>query len=155
MHRAEEVFDEMLIPTLSFAKRDFLRNQLSEEDHKLVLDGVQTSLWSHREVTSDDRSTERRRVGTGDGRGRCPGSCEVKPVKLLICPAADASDSVAIDNAATVAGFDPLGYRADGRRNTDIRTGRSYRVESAGNSVHCNPPATRTGTRTLPVQTAA
>jgi predicted PurR-regulated permease PerM len=91
---AEEVFDEMLIPTLSFAKRDFLRNQLSEEDHKLVLDGVQASLCHTEKLlqTIAQRKEDELELAMAEVDAPAP----VKRVKLLICPAADASDSVAI-----------------------------------------------------------
>lgn len=62
-----EVFDQLLIPTLSYAKRDFLREQLSEEDRKLVLDGVQTTLKSYRDFSSHYGG------GKSQGSGICVG----------------------------------------------------------------------------------
>jgi predicted PurR-regulated permease PerM len=93
---AEEMFDEMLIPTLSFAKRDFLRNQLSEEDHKLVLDGVQTSLGHTEKLlqTIAQRKEDELELAMAGINVAAP--VDVKRVKLLICPAADESDSVAL-----------------------------------------------------------
>ncbi len=92
----EEVFDEMLIPTLSFAKRDFLRNQLSEEDCKLVLAGVHNSL-GHTEKflqTIEQRKEDELKLATAEVDAPVP--VEVRRVTMLVCPGADASDSAAL-----------------------------------------------------------
>ena len=91
-----EVFDEMLIPTLSFAKRDFLRNQLSEEDCKLVLAGVHNSL-SHTEKflqTIEQRKEDELKLAMAEVDAPVP--VEVRRVTMLVCPGADASDSAAL-----------------------------------------------------------
>ncbi|MBC7964899.1 MAG: AI-2E family transporter, partial [Fuerstia sp.] len=93
---ADEVFDELLIPTLSFAKRDFLRNQLSEEDHKLVLDGVQAALGHTEKLLQTIAQQKEDELELAMADVDAPAPVEVKRVKLLICPAADASDSVAL-----------------------------------------------------------
>ena len=91
-----EVFDEMLIPTLSFAKRDFLRNQLSEEDCKLVLAGVHNSL-GHTEKflqTIEQRKEDELKLATAEVDAPVP--VQVRRVTMLVCPGADASDSAAL-----------------------------------------------------------
>ena len=91
-----EVFDKLLVPTLSYAKRDFLREQLSDEDRKLVLDGVQTTL-SHTEKflrTIAEQKTEE--LETALAETDAPQRVEVKRVNMLACPAADESDSAAL-----------------------------------------------------------
>lgn len=91
-----EVFDELLIPTLSYAKRDFLRDQLSEKDRTLVMDGVQASL-GHTEKyyqTIAQSKTEELQLALGQTNATTPGAA--KRVTMLACPAADASDSVAL-----------------------------------------------------------
>ncbi len=93
---ADEVFDDMLIPTLSFAKRDFLRTQLSEEDHKLVLDGVQASLCHTEKFLQTIAQRKEDELELAMAEVDAPAPVEVKRVKILICPAADASDSAAL-----------------------------------------------------------
>ncbi len=94
---AEEVFDEMLIPTLNFAKRDVLRDQLSEEDHKLILDGVEQSLRHTDEfrATKTPINEKPETITPADEIGPTP--VTNRPVNLLICPASDASDFLATE----------------------------------------------------------
>ncbi len=91
-----EVFDELLIPTLSHAKRDFLRDQLSEEDRTLVLDGVLNSLAQTEKFfrTTTQSKAEALNLAVEEADVRIP--IEVRRVSLLACPAADASDSAAL-----------------------------------------------------------
>lgn len=91
-----EVFDELLIPTLKYAKRDFLRSQLTEEDRKLVLDGIQTTL-SHTEnhlQSIAQRKLDELKIALAGAEP--PIHVEPERVTLLICPGADASDAVAL-----------------------------------------------------------
>lgn len=93
---AGEVFDELLIPTLSHAKRDFLRDQLSEKDRRLVLDGVQASLGHTEKYIQAiaQHKAEELKLALGEADASAP--VEVKRVTMLACPAADASDSAAL-----------------------------------------------------------
>jgi len=92
----DEVFDEMLIPTLNYAKRDFRRNQLSEVDHKLVLDGVRTVLGHT--ATFFQALVQRKEddLQLALAAAAAPATAEIKRVQILVCPAADVSDSVAL-----------------------------------------------------------
>ena len=93
---ADVVFDEMLIPTLNLAKRDYLRNQLSETDHKLVLDGVQI-LLGHT-ATFFQALAQRKVVDLELALAEAGASAtaDIMRVQMLVCPAADASDTVAL-----------------------------------------------------------
>jgi len=93
---ADEVFDKMLIPTLNYAKRDFLRNQLSEEDHKLVLDGVQTLLGHTATFFKALVQRKEEEVQLALAETDASATAEIKRVQILVCPAADLSDSVAL-----------------------------------------------------------
>lgn len=93
---ADEVFDEMLIPTLNYAKRDLLRHQLSEEDHKVVLDGVQTTLGGTATYFKALEDQNEEEVKLKLAEADASGIVEVKRVQLLVCPAADATDTVAL-----------------------------------------------------------
>lgn len=95
--RADAVFDEMLIPTLNYAKRDWLRGQLSVVNHKLILDGVQDTLnhtdrllQTLAQPAADDPEISRQAMD------RAP-PIAGKRVKIIMCPAADESDCVAMD----------------------------------------------------------
>ena len=93
---AEDVFDELLIPTLSYAKRDFLRNQLPEEDHKLVLDGVEASLGHTEKLLETIAQRQKEELELTMAEVDAPARVEVRRVNILICPAADVSDSAAL-----------------------------------------------------------
>ena len=93
---AEEVFDEMLIPTLSYAKRDFLRNQLSEVDHKLVLDGVEALLGHTAVFFQALAQRKENELQLALAEADASATAEIKRVQILVCPAADAADSVAL-----------------------------------------------------------
>jgi hypothetical protein len=91
-----EVFDELLIPTLSYAKRDFLREQLSEEDRKQVLDGVNTTLGHTEEFLTNSIQRKIDDLKAALGEGPAPLPVETRRVTMFACPASDASDSTAL-----------------------------------------------------------
>jgi len=93
---ADQVFDELLIPALSYAKRDFLRNQLSEEDHKVVLEGVQTTLGHTEKFLQTIAQRKVDELTLTMAKVDAPVPAEVTCVKMLICPGADAADSIAL-----------------------------------------------------------
>ena len=94
--RAEDVFDELLIPALSYARRDFLRNQLSEADHKLVLDEVQTTLGHTSKFLQTMAQRKVDEVKLALAEVDAPAPIARPRVKMLICPAADGADSLAL-----------------------------------------------------------
>lgn len=127
-----EVFDKLLVPTLSYAKRDFLREQLSDEDRKLVLDGVQTTL-SHTEKflrTIAEQKTEK--VETTLAETYAPGPVEVKRITLLACPAADESDAMAL--VMLQQSIDPIQWKIE---RTAVETLTSELVAR----IKIDPPA--------------
>jgi len=93
---AGEVFDELLIPALSYAKRDFLRNQLSEEDHKVVLQGVQTTLGHTEKFLQTIAQRKVDELTLTMAKVDAPVPAPVTCLKMLICPGADAADSLAL-----------------------------------------------------------
>ena len=94
--QVDDVFDELLIPALSYAKRDFLRNQLSEEDHKLVLEGVQNTLGHTSKFLQTMAQRQVDEVKLALAEVDAPAPIERPRVKLLICPGADGADSLAL-----------------------------------------------------------
>ena len=93
---ASEVFDELLIPTLSHAKRDFLRDQLSEEDRTLVLGGVVKTLGQTEKYFQEIAQSKTDELDTPAGETVARVPTELSRISLLACPAADASDSAAL-----------------------------------------------------------
>jgi predicted PurR-regulated permease PerM len=94
---ADEVFDEMLIPSLNYAKRDLLREQLTDEDHKMILEGVSTSLGHADKFLKSQALTKENQLVISMDEMNVERPVASRPVRLLICPAADASDFVAMD----------------------------------------------------------
>ena len=93
---AGEVFDELLIPTLSHAKRDFLRDQLSEEDRTLVLGGVLNTLAQTEKYFQAIAQSKTDELNKAAGEADTQIPIEVSRISILACPAADASDSAAL-----------------------------------------------------------
>jgi predicted PurR-regulated permease PerM len=94
---ADKVFDEMLIPTLNFAKRDLLREQLTEEDHRLILDGVEVSLGHTDEFLGKESQTDVDQLALSVADESVAMPVTSMTVNLLVCPADDISDFVATE----------------------------------------------------------
>jgi predicted PurR-regulated permease PerM len=94
-HPAEEVYDALLIPSLNYTRRDLLRDYLTEDDQRMIVEGMRTSLKVvdeslHPAVTTtlaDEQATEP------------AANASVAPplLKLLGCPARDDTDAVGLD----------------------------------------------------------
>lgn len=93
----DEIYDEMLIPALNYAKRDVQRDHLSDEDRRMVLEGMRESL---RQIDLFRQSTS---AGKENQNDRTPDDQSVlaaeaiKPVKMLGCPATDDTDCVGLE----------------------------------------------------------
>ncbi len=94
---ADTVFDEMLIPTLNFSRRDLLRGQLTNDDHQTILDGIQATL-GHTEtfLRTLARKKEIQREASGE-KMKVVSPVTDQRVRMLLCPAVDRSDFVALD----------------------------------------------------------
>jgi len=94
---SENVFDEMLIPALCFAKRDTRRGQLPAEDHELVLNGMQICLMQtdkFLQTAAELRDHQRELSPLNPSKPLAPMH---KTVRILGCPADDETDSVALE----------------------------------------------------------
>ncbi len=80
----EQVYDDLLIPALSFAKRDRDHGDLSQPDERFIIEAV-------REVAEE--VAEREPAPADGGAGRAP---DERRVRLLGYPARDAADDVAL-----------------------------------------------------------
>jgi exonuclease VII small subunit len=94
---AAEVYDELLIPALTYAKRDVGRDYLTVHDQRNVLDGVTESLQQaeghlQKILASKDDSSE-----TSISDPSSIALTVLKPIKILGCPAMDETDSLGLE----------------------------------------------------------
>ena len=94
---SENVFDEMLIPALCSAKRDTRREQLTADDHQLVLEGMQICLiQTDQFLQAAVKLDEQQRELSSDDVIKKPDPVN-KPIRILGCPADDATDHIALE----------------------------------------------------------
>ena len=88
----EQVYDELLVPALIYAKRDVQREHLTDEDQQLVLAGMRQTLRVTGEFlqTASASGKEPRDLAPDDGRAISPAA--IKPARILGCPAKDDTD---------------------------------------------------------------
>ena len=87
-HPAEQVFDELMVPALTYAKRDFSRGRLTEADEQLV-------FQSTREILAEVESLQPKEPSASSS---APIATKNVPSKSCImgCPAKDEGDEVAL-----------------------------------------------------------
>jgi predicted PurR-regulated permease PerM len=85
----EEVYDEMLIPALNYTRRDIQRDYLTDNDQRMVLDGMRESL---RQTDAFVRTAS---VDKEDQNVISPTAG--KPAKILGCPAKDDTDCIGLE----------------------------------------------------------
>ncbi len=92
---ADEVYDEMLIPALNYTNRDVQRDHLTDDDQRMVLEGMRESLRQAdgflQIVPASEKSL------TPDEQRTISSTSAIKPVKILGCPAKDETDCVALE----------------------------------------------------------
>ena len=86
----EKVYDDLLIPALTYAKRDREREGLEPEDEQYIL---QTT----REILEDISERQSALPTADDGNTADDGTPAADRVMLLACPARDESDELALD----------------------------------------------------------
>ena len=93
----EEVYDEMLIPALNYANRDVQRDYLTDDDQRIVLDGMRESLRQTDELLRTAAASRTDQPDhTLDDQDTITSS-EIPPAKILGCPAADEADGVGLE----------------------------------------------------------
>ncbi len=92
---SDAVFDEMLIPVLNYTNRDFQRDYLTDDDQRMVLEGMRESLrqtdgFLRAVAASKEHLTpdEQRTIST---------TLAIAPIKILGCPAKDDTDCVGLE----------------------------------------------------------
>lgn len=86
---AETIFDEMLIPALSQARQDRLRDDLSAEDELFIIEGTREILDEASECLSQSEEERTHAKGVVNGT--------TKRVRLLVCPARDEMDQLGLE----------------------------------------------------------
>ena len=93
--KSDEVYDDLLIPALNYAKRDVQRDYLTEDDQRTVLEGMRESL------RQADRFHESTAVDHADQKDHPPDGRSAivshKPVVILGCPASDDLDCAGLE----------------------------------------------------------
>jgi predicted PurR-regulated permease PerM len=99
----DEVFDEMLIPALNYAKRDVQRDHLTDEDQRIVLNGMrQILLQAEGFLRKAAESTNVQPTGPPNDaddphvRGESPPPV-ITPRRILGCPATDETDLLGLE----------------------------------------------------------
>jgi AI-2E family transporter len=88
---AEEVYDSLLIPALTFVKRDFERDELTEADQLYILQTVREIV----EEIGHQHSTDSTRDDAAPQSNGRP--ADVQKVRVFCCPARDATDELALE----------------------------------------------------------
>jgi predicted PurR-regulated permease PerM len=96
----EQVYDELLVPALNYAKRDRERDDLTEADEQFVLRAT-------REIVED---LGERQAAAGDGTEAAGASAPLK-VRVLGCPGCDEADRLALEMLRQL--LDPAKWEAE------------------------------------------
>jgi predicted PurR-regulated permease PerM len=89
-HPAEQIYDEVMVPALSYAKRDLLRGTLTDTEQQLVFQTM-------REIIVDLDAIKANGDGTADaGHKATPPSRPAVKLTVLGCPASDEADELAL-----------------------------------------------------------
>ena len=88
----EEVYDELLVPALNYAKRDVQRDHLTEEDQQLVLAGMRHTLLVTDELLQTTSASLKEPRGLTPDVGHAISSSANKPARILGCPSEDDTD---------------------------------------------------------------
>ncbi|HET7006712.1 MAG TPA: AI-2E family transporter [Candidatus Binatia bacterium] len=92
-HPIEQIYDELMIPALSYAKRDVLRGTLTDTEEQLVFQTIRELLGELGAIKADaNRSAEDERKTT---QSTLPSSPAAK-LTVLGCPARDEADEIAL-----------------------------------------------------------
>jgi predicted PurR-regulated permease PerM len=88
----ERVFDDLLVPALTYAKRDRHRDVIDEDDLRLI---VNTTREIVEDLGGDSAESDLTASGEAPGDGRA-----APPVQLVGCPARDETDHLALEMLA-------------------------------------------------------
>ncbi len=86
----EAVYDELLIPALTLAKRDRERDELTDDDEQFILDATRGVVAELGKRAASDQAAEPKTGLNGD-------HAPAPKVHVLCCPARDATDELALE----------------------------------------------------------
>ena len=90
-HPAEQVFDELMVPALSYAKRDFSRGRLTEAEEELVFQSTREILAEVESLKPKEPSESSNASNGGQDLPSIPGK-----LCIIGCPARDEGDELAL-----------------------------------------------------------
>lgn len=94
-HPAEEVYDALLIPSLNYTRRDLLREFLSEDDQRMIVEGMRTSLHV---LDESPQPSEALTLPVIESATQALDSATVVELpQVLGCPARDETDAVGLE----------------------------------------------------------
>jgi predicted PurR-regulated permease PerM len=88
-HKPERVYDELLIPALSYAKEDRRRNNLSDSEERFVFKAM-------REIIELTETDVQRFMLSAEGAKELTASDSVRKIKIAGCPAHGEADEIAL-----------------------------------------------------------
>lgn len=88
-HKAEQVYDKVLIPALSYAKEDRRRNNLSDSEERFVFKAM-------REIIELTETDVQRFILSAEGAKELTASDSVRKIKIAGCPAHGEADEIAL-----------------------------------------------------------
>lgn len=107
----EEVYDEMLIPALNYARRDVHREYLTNEDQSMILKGLRKMLRETDVFLQTPSASANEPLDlTSKDNGVTSGSV-IKTARILGCPAMDDTDCVGLEMLRQL--LDPTGWELE------------------------------------------
>ena len=148
----EEVYDEMLLPALSFTRRDVRRDYLTDEDQRMILKGMRESLRHTDEflrAAAASASQQEQLALAPEVRHAISGPT-TEPVKILGCPAKDDTDCVGLEMLRQL--LDPTHWNLEVTSLETLTSELAARVAETPPAIICIaslPPGGQTHARYL------
>ena len=93
----EEVYDEMLVPTLNYTNRDVQRGHLTDDDQRMVLAGMRQCLSQADEFIQATTASKTEPSGLTSNDAIAITPAAMIPATILGCPAKDDTDSMGLE----------------------------------------------------------
>ena len=95
--KPDEVYDDMLVPTLNYTKRDVQRGHLTDDDQHMVLAGMRECLSQTDEFFHTKTATKQELQGLPSNDEPAITRVAMIPAKILGCPAKDDTDCMGLE----------------------------------------------------------
>ena len=148
----EEVYDEMLLPALSFTRRDVRRDYLTDEDQRMILKGMRESLRHTDEFlrTAAASASQQEQLALAPEVRHAISGPTTEPVKILGCPAKDDTDCVGLEMLRQL--LDPTHWNLEVTSLETLTSELAARVAETPPAIICIaslPPGGQTHARYL------